>query len=119
LLAYHWSQLLTPGLSRGGPSIAQLPHPATAGRAAAGGLVQDRCAGTSPSLVPCRQPTRRPARPGACFRYPGIQDVEHVYFYAATSAPPGLIQQYLEQAYQLGRDFERPAAGAGQATPAA
>ena len=41
------------------------------------------------------------------FRYPGIDDVEHVYFYAATAAPPGLIQRYLEQAYDLGRYFER------------
>ena len=53
------------------------------------------------------------------FRYPGIQDVEHVYFYAATSAPPDLIKRYFEQAYQLGRDFERPATGAAQAASAA
>jgi NAD(P)H dehydrogenase (quinone) len=53
------------------------------------------------------------------FRYPGIADVEHVYFYAATSATPELVQQYFRQAYQLGRDFERPASGAAQATPAA
>ena len=43
------------------------------------------------------------------FRFPGIQDVEHVYFYAATSASPALIQDYLEQAHQLGRDFDRSA----------
>jgi NAD(P)H dehydrogenase (quinone) len=48
------------------------------------------------------------------FRYPGIDDVEHVYFYAATSATPELVKQYFQQAYQLGRDFERPATGAGQ-----
>jgi NAD(P)H dehydrogenase (quinone) len=53
------------------------------------------------------------------FRFPGIADVEHVYFYAATSATPELVQQYFRQAYQLGRDFERPAKGARQATPAA
>ena len=53
------------------------------------------------------------------FRFPGIADVEHVYFYAATSATPDLVRQYFEQAYQLGRDFERPAAGARQATAAA
>ncbi len=37
------------------------------------------------------------------FRYPGIDDVEHVYFYAATSAPPETIGHYLDEAYQLGR----------------
>ena len=42
------------------------------------------------------------------FRYPGIEDVEHVYFYAATAAPQETIQRYLEQAYDLGRDFARP-----------
>lgn len=42
------------------------------------------------------------------FRFPGIQDVEHVYFYAATSATPELVQEYLEQAYDLGRSFDRP-----------
>ena len=38
------------------------------------------------------------------FRFPGIADVEHVYFYAATSATPDLARQYFQQAYQLGRD---------------
>lgn len=53
------------------------------------------------------------------FRFPGIQDVEHVYFYAATSAAPELVKQYFQQAYELGRGFERPAAGAGHSTTAA
>ncbi len=53
------------------------------------------------------------------FRFPGIADVEHVYFYAATSATPELIQQYFEQAYRLGRDFERPTEAATRAAPAA
>jgi NAD(P)H dehydrogenase (quinone) len=44
------------------------------------------------------------------FRYPGITDVEHVYFYAATSAPPETIQQYLEHAYELGKTFDTTAA---------
>jgi NAD(P)H dehydrogenase (quinone) len=39
------------------------------------------------------------------FRYPGIEDVEHVYFYAATAASPETIREYLDQAYQLGKDF--------------
>jgi NAD(P)H dehydrogenase (quinone) len=42
------------------------------------------------------------------FRFPGIDDVEHVYFYAATSATPELVQQYFARAYDLGRHFDRP-----------
>ena len=42
------------------------------------------------------------------FRYPGIEDVEHVYFYGATAATPETIQGYLAQAYELGRDFGVP-----------
>ena len=53
------------------------------------------------------------------FRFLGIADVEHVYFYAATSATPELVRQYFEQAYQLGRDFERPIVAAAQSAPAA
>jgi NAD(P)H dehydrogenase (quinone) len=41
-------------------------------------------------------------------RYPGIEDVEHVYFYAATAATPKTIHRYLDQAYQLGKDFGVP-----------
>ncbi|MGZ4691427.1 MAG: NAD(P)H-dependent oxidoreductase [Acidimicrobiia bacterium] len=44
------------------------------------------------------------------FRYPGIEDVEHVYFYAATAASPETIRRYLDQAYELGRDFAVPRA---------
>jgi NAD(P)H dehydrogenase (quinone) len=44
------------------------------------------------------------------FRYPGIEDVEHVYFYAATAASPETIHAYLDQAYQLGKDFGLPPA---------
>ena len=43
------------------------------------------------------------------FRLSGIADVEHIYFYAATSATPELVQPYFQQAYQIGRDFKRPA----------
>ena len=53
------------------------------------------------------------------FRFPGIQDVEHVYFYAATSASPELVEQYFQQAYQLGRDFGRPATGTRHTASAA
>ena len=42
------------------------------------------------------------------FRYPGIEDVEHVYFYGATAASPEVITSYLEQAYRLGKDFAVP-----------
>lgn len=41
------------------------------------------------------------------FRYPGIENVEHVYFYAAAAAPAETIQRYLEQAYALGCDFDK------------
>ena len=41
------------------------------------------------------------------FRFPGIQDVEHVYFYAATAATPNTIRAYLDQAYDLGKTFAR------------
>ena len=51
------------------------------------------------------------------FRFPGIDDVEHVYFYAATHATPDTIHHYLDQAYQLGRDFGEPRET--KATPAA
>jgi len=40
---------------------------------------------------------------------PGIADVEHAYFYAAASAPPETIKGFLEQAYDLGLHFDRPA----------
>jgi NAD(P)H dehydrogenase (quinone) len=48
------------------------------------------------------------------FRYPGIPDVEHVYFYTATTATPELVQQYFAHAYDLGRHFDRSAAAAAQ-----
>ena len=53
------------------------------------------------------------------FRFPGIEDVEHVYFYTATTATPELIQQYLQQAYELGRDFDRSAVVPEQSAPVA
>jgi NAD(P)H dehydrogenase (quinone) len=53
------------------------------------------------------------------FAFPGIEDVEHVYFYTATSATQELVQRYFEQAYDLGLHFDRPVAGAGTQSPAA
>lgn len=42
------------------------------------------------------------------FRYPGIERVDHVFFYNATTAPPATITAYLDQAYELGRTFAEP-----------
>jgi NAD(P)H dehydrogenase (quinone) len=39
------------------------------------------------------------------FRYPGVQTVEHVYFYAVHSADEATRTSYLKQAYQLGLHF--------------
>jgi NAD(P)H dehydrogenase (quinone) len=38
-------------------------------------------------------------------RYPGVQQVEHIYFYRAAVADPETIRGYLTRARQLGRDF--------------
>jgi len=43
------------------------------------------------------------------FRYPGIEQVDHVYFYGATAAPPETIQRYLAHAYELGKTFDTTA----------
>jgi NAD(P)H dehydrogenase (quinone) len=43
------------------------------------------------------------------FRYPGIEQVDHVYFYGATAAPPETIQRYLAHAYELGKTFDATA----------
>ncbi len=40
-----------------------------------------------------------------CLRYPGIQSVEHVYFYAVHGADRATRQSYLDEAYRLGREF--------------
>ena len=42
-------------------------------------------------------------------RYPGVKNVEHVYFFAPHAVPADTRRDYLQQAYALGRDF---AAGA-------
>jgi NAD(P)H dehydrogenase (quinone) len=39
-------------------------------------------------------------------RFPGVQRVEHVYFYAVTMADEATRRRYLETAYRLGREFE-------------
>jgi NAD(P)H dehydrogenase (quinone) len=37
--------------------------------------------------------------------YPGIEKVEHVYFYAVNMADEKTLQNYLEQAHRLGKEF--------------
>lgn len=54
--------------------------------------------------------------------YPGVKQVEHVYFYRATIADEATIAGYLKRAYQLGVDFEpaaTPAAPGGPGLPTA
>jgi NAD(P)H dehydrogenase (quinone) len=38
-------------------------------------------------------------------RYPGVKNVEHVYFYKATVADDAALRGYLRRAFELGRDF--------------
>ena len=40
------------------------------------------------------------------FRYPGIETVEHVYFYAVGAVGDTTRQDYLQRAYRLGHEFE-------------
>ena len=40
------------------------------------------------------------------FRYPGIETVEHVYFYAVGAVDDATRQDYLQRAYRLGHEFE-------------
>jgi NAD(P)H dehydrogenase (quinone) len=42
-------------------------------------------------------------------RYPGVKNVEHVYFYEVAIADAPLLQEYLRQSRQLGRNFGEPA----------
>jgi NAD(P)H dehydrogenase (quinone) len=39
------------------------------------------------------------------FRYPGIKNVEHVYFYSVSAVDAATRQNYLQQAYCLGKEF--------------
>jgi NAD(P)H dehydrogenase (quinone) len=38
-------------------------------------------------------------------KYPGVKEVEHVYFYAPAAVGPEVRQEYLASAYRFGRDF--------------
>jgi NAD(P)H dehydrogenase (quinone) len=40
-----------------------------------------------------------------CFRFPGVAQVEHVYFHAVHGADDERRRGYLEEAYRLGREF--------------
>lgn len=40
-----------------------------------------------------------------CFKYPGAQSVEHVYFYATRAVDVEAREEYLRKAFRLGRDF--------------
>jgi NAD(P)H dehydrogenase (quinone) len=40
------------------------------------------------------------------FRYPGIETVEHVYFYAVGAVDEETRKGYLREAYRLGHEFE-------------
>lgn len=40
------------------------------------------------------------------FRYPGVETVEHVYFYAVSAVDDATRREYLEHAYRLGAEFE-------------
>jgi NAD(P)H dehydrogenase (quinone) len=51
------------------------------------------------------------------FRYPGIAQVDHEYFYAAASAPPDVIATYLRRARELGRTFAEPSPAVPPAAP--
>lgn len=41
-----------------------------------------------------------------CLRFPGIQDVQHVCFYAVHGADEATLRRYLETAYRLGKEFD-------------
>jgi NAD(P)H dehydrogenase (quinone) len=38
-------------------------------------------------------------------RFPGVESVEHVYFYAVHGVDDATRQAYLDRAYSLGRSF--------------
>ncbi len=52
------------------------------------------------------------------FRYPGIEQVEHVYFYAVDAVGDARRRDYLRHAYRLGHEFEPTPVRAEAAGPA-
>jgi len=41
-------------------------------------------------------------------RYPGIKNVEHIYFYAVSGVDDDTRRGYLQRAYRLGKEFAQP-----------
>jgi hypothetical protein len=41
------------------------------------------------------------------FHYPGIKRVEHIYFYSVSAVDAATRQGYLQNAFQLGREFSQ------------
>jgi NAD(P)H dehydrogenase (quinone) len=52
-------------------------------------------------------------------RYPGVKNVEHVYFYEVAIADEPRLQDYLRRARELGRDYAVSARGAPATAPTA
>lgn len=50
------------------------------------------------------------------FRYPGIENVEHVYFYAVAAVDEATRREYLQRAYRLGHEYESSLAPAPEPT---
>jgi len=48
------------------------------------------------------------------FRYPGIEQVEHVYFYAVGAVDDATRREYLQRAYRLGYEFDSNLVSAGE-----
>ncbi|MGZ4392846.1 MAG: NAD(P)H-dependent oxidoreductase [Gaiellaceae bacterium] len=53
------------------------------------------------------------------FRYPGIEQVEHVYFYAVSAVDEAIRHEYLKQAYRFGHEFESSLVLAREPAPSA
>ncbi len=51
-------------------------------------------------------------------RFPGVKEVEHVYFYAVSAVDDATRRDYLERAYRLGRDFAAPTRSGARALAA-
>jgi NAD(P)H dehydrogenase (quinone) len=45
-------------------------------------------------------------------RYPGVKNVEHVYFYEVAIADRPLLEEYLRRSYRLGKEFAVPSPAA-------
>ena len=41
-----------------------------------------------------------------CLRYPGVKNVEQVYFYAVPVVDDDTRRRYLDESYRLGREFD-------------